>query len=84
MAGMLIGGFVKMSDRMKDVNGKLQHFGVLLLLFVMGASIGLDHNLLTQFKSLGLKAALFALLTTAFSILLVYVLSKLILKGDKA
>jgi len=53
-------------------------------LFVMGASIGLDHDLLTQFKSLGLKAALFALLTTTFSILLVYILSKLILKGDKA
>lgn len=83
IVGILIGSSLNMTERMKDINGKLQHFGVLLLLFVMGAAIGLDHDLLTQFQSLGFKAALFACFTTLFSVLVVYVISRLLLKGEK-
>lgn len=84
IAGMVIGSTMNMSERLKDLNGKFQHFGVLLLLFVMGAAIGLDHELLTKFQSLGFKAAVFALLTTAFSILAVYFLSTFLLKGERS
>ena len=81
-AGMLIGGFVNLSDPLKKANSKCQHFGVILLLFVMGASIGIDHDLLTQFQTLGFKASIFAILTTFFSIAIVYAMTKFLVKGE--
>jgi len=82
IVGMFIGSTVKITDKMKSVNDKFQHLGVILLLFTMGAAIGLDRSLLSNFQSLGLKSAIFALLTTLFSILSVYLISKLINKGE--
>lgn len=83
-AGIFIGGSVKMTDKMKLINSKLQHLGVVLLLFVMGASIGIDKNLLMKFQILGFKASIFAVLTTVFSVIVVYLTSQFILKGEKA
>lgn len=83
LVGMIIGSTVKMTDKMKVLNGKFQHLGVILLLFTMGASIGLDRNILSKFQVLGYKAAIFAILTSVFSILVVYVASRLLTKGEK-
>lgn len=84
LVGMFIGSTFKMTDKMKLINGKLQHLGVVLLLFTMGASIGLDRNLLRNLQILGLKAAVFAILTSIFSIIIVYVSIRLLTKGEQA
>jgi len=80
--GVLAGAVIPMKAHQVDLLGKLQSAGVILLLFVMGLSMGLDRKLLSQLSTLGYKALVYAGLTTAFSIAIVYLFTrKLIKKG---
>jgi uncharacterized membrane protein YbjE (DUF340 family) len=74
--GIAVGALVPFNEKHVGMLEKLQTFGVILLLFVMGLSMGLDRKLLSQLSTLGLKALLFAGLTTVFSIAGVYLLTK--------
>ena len=67
-------------------NSFLQTALTILLIFVMGVTIGKDDDLLQNLASIGLDSMLFCLIPTALSLLLVYILSKRILdktRGDK-
>ncbi len=74
--GIMVGALIPMNDRQVTTLGKLQSVGVILLLFVMGLSMGLDRKLLSQLSNLGYKALVFAGLTTLFSIAAVYMLTR--------
>lgn len=74
--GILAGAVVPLKARQVDLLGKLQSAGVILLLFVMGLSMGLDRKLLSQLSTLGYKALIYAALTTLFSILCVYLFTR--------
>lgn len=79
--GILVGATIPMNDHQVILLGKLQSFGVILLLFVMGLSMGLDRKLLSQLSTLGYKALIFAGFTTFFSIAAVYMLTRRLGKG---
>lgn len=79
--GILVGAAVPMKDKQISIIGKLQSAGVILLLFVMGLSMGLDRRLLSQLSTLGYKALVYAGLTTVFSIALVYLFTRRLGKG---
>lgn len=74
--GMIVGGFIKLSDKGKSINGKLQQLGVVFLLFSMGASIGVDEQVIKELPIIGFKAFLFAVFTIGASIILVYALTE--------
>lgn len=74
--GIAVGAFVPFNEKQVSLLGTLQSAGVILLLFVMGLSMGLDRQLLSQLSTLGLRAAVFAALTTCFSILAVYLFTR--------
>jgi uncharacterized membrane protein YbjE (DUF340 family) len=74
--GVLVGAVVPMKEHQVAALGKLQSIGVILLLFVMGLSMGLDRKLLSQLSTLGYKALVYAGLTTAFSIAAVYLFTR--------
>lgn len=80
LIGMVIGSVIKQTDTIKASISKLQFVGVMILLFAMGAGLGLNEDLLKNLKNMGLEALTFAVLTSLFSILLVYVTSKLLIK----
>lgn len=81
--GIVIGASINLSDKLKAYNGKLQHIGVIFLLFTMGISLGLNKSILSDLKSIGVKSFTFAALTSIFSIIMVYFVTKFILKGEK-
>lgn len=74
--GILAGAFIPLKEQQVGILGKLQSAGVILLLFVMGLSMGLDRKLLSQLSTLGYKALVYAILTTAFSIAVVYLFTR--------
>lgn len=82
--GILVGAVIQLKERQVSVLGKLQSAGVILLLFVMGLSIGLDRNLLSQLGTLGYKAFVYAGLTTAFSIAAVYLFTHKLGKKEES
>ncbi|MBN2796580.1 MAG: LysO family transporter [Clostridia bacterium] len=80
IVGMVIGANLKPKDSVKKAISKLQFIGVMILLFAMGAGLGLNEDLLKNLKSMGLEAFTFAVLTSALSIFFVYMASKFIVK----
>lgn len=80
LIGMVVGANLKPTDSVKKAISKLQFIGVMILLFAMGAGLGLNEDLLKNLKSMGAEALTFAVLTSAVSILFVYLASKLIMK----
>lgn len=73
---MILGYFIPLTKKQKEVNGKLQQLGVVFLLFFMGASIGANEEVIRNIGSIGLKSFTFSLLACAFSVIVVYFLSK--------
>lgn len=74
--GAIVGYFLKLGEKGKNINGKLQQLGVIFLLFSMGASIGADKGIIKNLPTIGLKSFLFAVATIGVSIVLVYILSE--------
>ncbi|EKX81006.1 hypothetical protein CFSAN001628_003032 [Clostridium botulinum CFSAN001628] len=82
--GMLIGYFKEFSKRGKKINGILQQTGVFVLLFFMGASIGANRSVIKDIKNIGQVSIAFAITTTIFSIIILYIVSKRFLqKGEE-
>ena len=46
------------------------------LIYIMGVRVGMDEQVLLSIGKIGITAAIFAVVTTAFSILFVYILRK--------
>lgn len=76
LVGIAIGALFPFGKQSIKALGHSQTIGVIVLLFVMGLSIGMNKSLLVKLQSIGYKAAIFALLTTAFSILAVYLITQ--------
>ncbi|MFR1708361.1 MAG: LysO family transporter [Clostridium sp.] len=74
--GAIVGYFLKLGEKGKNINGKLQQLGVIFLLFSMGASIGADKDIIKNLPTIGLKSFLFAVATIGVSIVIVYALSE--------
>lgn len=81
--GIIIGSLAKPSEQFKKRISQLQFLGVTLLLFAMGAGLGLNKDLLNNLKEIGLVGFIFALLTTLFSIICVYLTTSLYARRNK-
>ena len=73
--GVVLGCFLKMSDSQRKINGRLQFVGIMLLLFSMGISIGMNESIIFDMFKIGGQAFTFAVLCTLFSVILVYTMS---------
>ncbi|WP_461207900.1 LysO family transporter [Clostridium sp. DL1XJH146] len=81
--GILIGIFTNLKPKSKKILSKLQLIGVLLLVFIMGTSIGANKDILNQIKEIGELSLFFAISTTLFSIIIVFLLTKNISRKGK-
>lgn len=81
--GIVIGSAVNPTDSLKKLISKFQFLGVTLLLFAMGAGLGLNKDLLNNLKKIGFVGLLFAVFTTLFSILCVYLSTSLFERRQK-
>ncbi|MCX8129624.1 MAG: lysine exporter LysO family protein [Clostridia bacterium] len=80
VAGIAVGFFVRLISKHIRVIQRLQQVGVIALLFCMGVGIGGNRVLIKNIRTLGLRAVTFALLTAAFSIITVYVITRIFCK----
>lgn len=83
IAGIIIGLFKFLPERIVKYNIRAQQVGVVLLLFSMGASIGANRKLLSNIETLGIKALTYSLLAILFSIIVLYIVSGKISEEDK-
>ncbi|MCH4891002.1 DUF340 domain-containing protein [Acidaminobacter sp. JC074] len=83
IVGIGIGSVLKPTDKIKNIISKFQFVGVTLLLFAMGAGLGLNKDLLNNLKDIGWIGFVFAVLTTLFSIICVYLSTTLFERRSK-
>lgn len=76
--GLMLGLFLNIKKQVLKVNSHFQLVILFLLLFAMGISLGIDPDIVSNLRNIGLTAFIFSLGTVGFSILFVYVASKLI------
>lgn len=81
--GSAIGYSFNLSNKQKKVNSKVQQFAVLFLLFSMGISVGANKSVVANLKNIGTTALTFAILTSLFSIVLVFVVTNKFMKGSE-
>lgn len=81
--GFVIGYKKWLSEKMILLNGKLQTVFLLLLIFVMGMSIGMDKNILSQLPLLGGTAFVFAVAACIGSVAVVYIISHIFFREEK-
>ncbi|EYE88997.1 hypothetical protein Q428_04985 [Fervidicella metallireducens AeB] len=81
--GVVIGILNFIPQKYIKYNSKFQQIGVVLLLFSMGASIGSNKRILNNFSQIGLKSIVFAVFTSIFSIIIVYIVSLKLMGGDE-
>lgn len=80
---LALGAFIGNRKLLKDsIMKKLDHIqtlALLLLLFIMGISIGMDRDVITSFATIGIQAIILAVFSVIFSILGVKLVSKKLL-----
>ena len=74
--GFLIGYLSLLNRKLIEYNKYLTGGGLMVLLFAMGAKIGMDDQVLSQLSQIGFKAFLFALSAIIGSVLMVYIYFK--------
>ena len=77
--GVLI-GFKWFPERFQKLNGQIQVLSIVVLIFCMGVSLGNNPTFIEDLFSLGYKSLVFAVLPIIGSIVIVYYLTKKILK----
>ena len=80
--GVLVGAFA-FPPSLKGVNEKLTLVSTGLLIFSMGAMLGGRDSFLDELASLGLNSLAFAVLPIAFSVAVVYALSRAFMSAIK-
>lgn len=81
--GVVLGVFLPLRAEHSALNHKLQHIGVVILIFCMGISIGLNKQLLGQIRVLGMRTLVYGGLTTVFSVLFVAAASRLFFRSKR-
>ncbi|MGL5439215.1 MAG: LysO family transporter [Filifactoraceae bacterium] len=80
VVGALIGRYINITEKRLKLIGDIQFICLLVLLFFMGANLGLDKEVLKNFGTMGFNASLFSLFTIGFSVLGIFFYKKIFMK----
>ncbi|WMM23261.1 LysO family transporter [Tissierella sp. MB52-C2] len=84
---LVLGGFVgykdKISEKLEANLDTIQSICLLFLLFVMGITIGINEEVMTNLFSIGLKAFIISIFTILFSIVFVYIIKRFIVLEEE-
>ncbi|WP_353096719.1 LysO family transporter [Tissierella praeacuta] len=82
--GGLIGYYDKVSEKLQSNLNKIQNLCLLFLLFMMGITIGINNEVISNLFSIGFKAVIIAVFTVVFSIIFVRLVRKfIVLEGER-
>lgn len=76
--GFILGG-QKLSKFSLKIIDKVITLTLILLMFIIGASIGINSEVMSKLVIVGFKCAILALLAIAFSVLFIYIVEKTVL-----
>lgn len=62
---------------MVNLNNKVQLIAVALIIFIMGINLGSMEDFAHKMITMGLQSLVFAILPTLFSVIVVYIFSRL-------
>jgi len=80
--GLVLGLWPRTQELIVTLSQRLLSFGLILLLFFLGASLGSHPNITSQLEVIGLKSLVHASFTVAGSILIVWILERWFVKHD--
>lgn len=85
---LVLGGFIgykdKVSEKLQANLNTIQNICLLFLLFVMGITIGINNEVISNIFSIGFKAGIISIFTVSFSIIFVRLIRRfIVLEGDK-
>ena len=84
LIGALIGNKGKINKNIDKNLSRIQSICLLFLLFIMGITIGINEEIVSNLLSIGFKAAIISIFTVLFSIISVYIIGKVFkLEVDK-
>lgn len=83
VVGAFIGSKKLLKESVMNKLDKIQTIALLLLLFIMGISIGMDKEVINSFGTIGLQAMILAVFSVVFSVLGVKAISKKVLTEEK-
>ncbi|QVK19042.1 LysO family transporter [Mycoplasmatota bacterium] len=81
--GIGIGALNLVPKKIIKYNDHLSTISVFSLLFVMGISIGSNKKVINDLYRIGLSGLLYAFLSVLFSMLVVYILTGILFRGEK-
>ena len=70
--GMLTGYLLRKRKRLIAVGSRLTDASIFILLFFLGVSVGMNEQVVTNFRNIGLQAFLLTLLATLGSVLVTW------------
>jgi len=77
IAGILVGFLLRNYRRIIVLSAKLTDAAIFLLLFFLGVSVGMNQQVVSNFRNIGLQAVLITLLATLGSVLVTYLFYRL-------
>ena len=80
VVGGIIGYKDKISEKIESNLSIIQNISLLFLLFVMGITIGINDQVISNLFSIGVKAAIISLGSIIFSIIFVRLIGKFVLR----
>ena len=83
-AGILIGFLLRGRQRIIFIIEKITGFSIFILLFLLGISVGTNDKVISNFGKIGYNAIVIALSSVAGSILLSFILYKLLFSRDNS
>lgn len=78
--GIIIGLLKGLPGKWMKYNTRFQQAGIVVLIFTMGASIGANKKIISNLQAMGIKAFVFAVLTSLLSIIAVYLVSSRLMR----
>lgn len=82
--GAIIGYKDKISGKLEANLDKIQNLCLLFLLFVMGITIGINEEVISNIFSIGFKALIISIFTISFSVIAVRLIKKIVtLESDQ-
>lgn len=73
--GIIVGIICRNLDKLKKIIIKIQGYSIIVLMLLIGVNMGVDKAIFSNIESIGFVSVVFAVVTSIFSVLAVYLLT---------
>jgi len=81
VAGIFTGYLLRNRGRLIKISSRLTDVSIFLLLFFLGVSVGMNEQVVSNFRNIGLQAFLLTILAMLFSVLVTWLFHRLFFRS---